>query len=409
MPLSALFHTSSLQEQVAALGDEFAIDGEFISCETINSGHINMTFRATYRRNSGALDRYIFQRVNDAVFKRPRDVMHNVEKVTLHIHWKKLRVLKTPDCQTLNLYSARGGKKYLELPGFGFWRCYNCIERTHTLDVAESPRQAYEAACAFGTFQELLCDMNPKDIHETIPQFHHTRSRFNRLMKAASHDAFNRLDSCRNELDFIRSREKEVDTLLDLQASGSLPVRIVHNDTKINNVMLDQDTDKAVCVIDLDTVMPGSVLYDFGDMVRTMTSPAAEDEEDLDKTFMRMPMFEAVVQGYLHSARHFITPGEIALLPFSGKLITLETGIRFLTDYLEGDVYFKTKKERHNLHRARTQLKLVASMEEQMTAMQDCVRREANACGLSPACLRPDADCRVSRPMPDNFNNPVVL
>jgi len=194
------------------------------------------------------------------------------------------------------------------------------------------------------------------------------------LEKAAAADSHGRLNTCRKELDFIRRRERYVDVLLDLQERGELPVRIVHNDTKINNVMLDRETDKAVCVIDLDTVMPGSVLYDFGDMVRTMTSPAAEDEENLDKTFLRMPMFEAVVKGYLEASREFITPQEVSKLAFSGLLITLETGIRFLTDYLEGDVYFKTKKERHNLHRARTQLRLVESMEEQMPEMEKCVR-----------------------------------
>ena len=170
------------------------------------------------------------------------------------------------------------------------------------------------------------------------------------MQKAAARDSRGRLDSCRKELDFIRRRERYVDVLLDLQERGELPVRIVHNDTKINNVMLDRETDKAVCVIDLDTVMPGSILYDFGDMVRTMTSPAAEDEEDLDKTYLRMPMFEAVVKGYLDAVKDFITPQEISKLAFSGLLITLETGIRFLTDYLEGDVYFKTERERHNLH-----------------------------------------------------------
>lgn len=377
MPLSEFFNTDSLQEQIAALGNEFAIEGEFIHCESLNSGHINATFRASYRKDDGSTDRYIFQRVNDTVFKQPRDVMHNVEKVTHHIHWKTLRVLKNDTCQTLNLYPARGGRKYLELPGHGYWRCYNCIENTHTFDVAEHPRQAYEAAHAFGTFQELLCDMNPEDIHETIPSFHNTRQRFNRLISIVEQDPCKRLSSCRQELDFILNREHHTDVLLDMEAVGALPVRIVHNDTKINNVMLDTQTNKAICVIDLDTVMPGSILYDFGDMVRTMTSPAAEDEEDLDKTHMRMEMFEAVVQGYLNAAKGFITPTELALLPFSGLLITLETGIRFLTDYLEGDVYFKTKKPQHNLHRARTQLKLVQSIEDQIHEMTACVRHEA--------------------------------
>ena len=241
--------------------------------------------------------------------------------------------------------------------------------------MADHPRQAYEAARAFSAFQQLLCDMNPEDIHETIPFFHHTRRRFDHLEKAAAADSHGRLNTCRKELDFIRRRERCVDVLLDLLEQGELPVRIVHNDTKTNNVMLDTETYEAVCVIDLDTVMPGSVLYDFGDTVRTMTSPAAEDEEDLDKTFMRMPMFEAVVKRYLKTARDFITPQEVSKLAFSGPLITLETGIRFLTDYQEGDVYFKTKKERHNLYRARTQLRLAESMEEQMPEMEECVRK----------------------------------
>lgn len=375
MPLSSVFHTASLRDQIAALGDEFAIEGDFLRHDVINSGHINMTFRAEYASHNGKVSRYIFQRINDAVFTQPRDVMHNVEKVTRHILWKMRRVIRPHEFQTLNLYAARGGRNYLELPGAGYWRCYNCIEHTHTYDVAETPQQAYEAAQAFGAFQELLCDMNPADIHETIPYFHHTRRRFDRLMEVARQNPKGRLESCTRELEFVRAHESCVDVILDLLAQGEIPTRIVHNDTKINNVMLDEDTDLAVCVIDLDTVMPGSALYDFGDMVRTMTSPAAEDEEDLSKTFLRMPMFEAVTRGYLRSARGFITPKEADLLAFSGLLITLETGIRFLTDYLEGDVYFKTEREGHNLARARTQLKLVADMDARMEEMQACVRQ----------------------------------
>ncbi len=375
MPLSKIFHTTSLKEQISALGDEFAIEGDFLRHDVINSGHINLTFRAEYVSSGGEVKRYIFQRVNDEVFKKPRDVMHNVEKVTRHIQWKTLRVIRPHEFQTLNLFPARGGRNYLELSGAGFWRCYNCIEHTHTYDVAETPQQAYEAAQAFGAFQELLCDMNPADIHETIPFFHHTRRRFDRLMKVAQQDPMERLASCKPEFDFIRAHESCVDVVLDLLDKGEIPLRIVHNDTKINNVMLDQSTDLAVCVIDLDTVMPGSVLYDFGDMVRTMTSPAAEDEEDLSKTFLRMPMFEAVTRGYLRTAGSFITLKEADLLAFAGQLITLETGIRFLTDYLEGDVYFKTEREGHNLSRARTQLKLVADMDERMAEMQACVQQ----------------------------------
>ncbi len=373
MPLSSVFHTNSLKQQIAYLGDQFAIEGDFLDFEVLNSGHINTTFRATYRTADHEVRRYIFQRLNDVVFSRPRDVMHNVEKVTGHILWKMRRVIRPQAFQALRLFPAHGGRNYIEFPGAGFWRCYNCIENTYSCDVAETPRQAFEAAHAFGTFQSLLCDMNPQDIHETIPFFHHTRKRYNNLMEAARRDSLGRLDFCRQEFDFIQKHEHCVDAIQTLLDQGKLPVRIVHNDTKINNVMLDCDTDQAVCVIDLDTVMPGSSLYDFGDMVRTMTSPADEDEEDLDKTVLRMPMFEAVASGYLQAAADFLTPQEIDLLAFSGQLITLETGIRFLTDYLEGDVYFRISRPNHNLIRSRTQLKLVKEMDQQMDQMCNCV------------------------------------
>ena len=196
-------------------------------------------------------------------------------------------------------------------------------------------------------------------------------------MEVAKQDPRGRLSSCRAELEFIRAREQDVDRLLDLQTKGILPTRITHNDTKINNVMLDEDTDHAVCVIDLDTVMPGLVLYDFGDMVRTVTPPTEEDEEDLSKVRMRMPMFQSIVEGYLQAAHGFLTQAEIDQLAFSGKLITLEIGIRFLTDYLEGDQYFKVSRSGHNLSRCRTQLKLVECIEQELPAMEQYVQRLA--------------------------------
>lgn len=365
--------------RISGIGDLFAIAGEFVKGKEIPSGHINTTYKATYRKHDGTEDSYILQRINDYVFKDPRAVMRNVEKVTRHINWKILRRLKNSAGQTLNLYPARGGRNYIDIPGDGIWRCYNYLAGTHTYDVVENTRQAYQAGFAFGSFQDLISDMNPDDIVETIPGFHHTRNRFNRLMEVADQDPRNRLSSCLAEMDFIKAREQDVDRLLDLQAQGTLPVRITHNDTKINNVMLDEDTDQAVCVIDLDTVMPGLVLYDFGDMVRTVTPPTEEDEEDLSKIRMRMSMFQSIVEGYLNAAHGFLTPAEIAELAFSGKLITLEIGIRFLTDYLEGDQYFKVSKPNHNLIRCRTQLKLVECLEEQMADMEKYVHRLARA------------------------------
>ena len=366
-----------LREVIAKIADQFAIEGEFVEGEEIQSGHINATFRASFEAGDGSIQRYILQRINEKVFKDPMAVMRNVECVTRHINWKVLRVKKDLGGQTLNLYPGRGGKFWVFGPGGGVWRCYNNIEGCHTYDVVENTRQAYQAARAFGSFQDLISDLPPEEIEDTIPFFHDTRKRFDRLMEVADMDPCGRAGSVASELEFIRAREADVDRVLKGLANGSIPQRITHNDTKINNVMIDGETDEAVCVIDLDTVMPGSVLYDFGDLVRTAVSPAAEDERDLSKVQMRLPMFEALVEGYLDSAKDFLNDVEVDLLAFSSKLITLEIGIRFLTDHLEGDVYFKTKRADHNLDRCRTQLTLVERIEEQLPAMDRFVKKVA--------------------------------
>jgi hypothetical protein len=364
-----------LQKSIAAIGNEFAIEGDYVSGEEICSGHINSTFRATYETPEGARQRYILQRINENVFKDPQAVMRNVECVTRHINWKVLRVKKDLGGQTLSLYPGRGGRCWVRGEGGGIWRCYNHIEGCITYDIVENTRQAYQAARAFGSFQDLVSDLPVEEIEETIPDFHNTRKRFDRLMEVVAEDPCDRLDAARGDVEFVRKHESIVDRLLDLEKQGAIPVRITHNDTKINNVMIDRDTDEAVCVIDLDTVMPGLALYDFGDLVRSATSPAAEDERDLSKVEMQMPMFEALAEGYLDAAGRFLTDTEIDHLAFSGMLITLEIGIRFLTDFLEGDIYFKIDRDAHNLDRCRTQLKLVEHIENQMKEMDAFVRK----------------------------------
>jgi hypothetical protein len=363
------------QKSIAMIGDHFAIEGEFVLGEEVRSGHINSTFRATYETPDGRRHRYILQRINEHVFRDPVAVMRNVERVTRHINWKVLRVKRDLGGQTLNLYPGRGGRCWIEGPNGGVWRCYNNIEGCHTYDIVENTRQAYQAARAFGAFQDLVSDLLADEIAETIPDFHHTRKRFDRLADVIAADPLGRAAAAADEIGFVRRREADVDRLLDLLAAGEIPHRIAHNDTKINNVMIDELTDEAVCVIDLDTVMPGSALYDFGDLVRTATSPAAEDERELGKVAMQMPMFEALVEGYIDAAGDFLTGPEAGQLAFCGKLITLETGIRFLTDFLEGDNYFKTEREGHNLDRCRTQLKLVERIETQQDAMEKFVRK----------------------------------
>jgi hypothetical protein len=366
------------QNHIEEVANEFAIAGDFLAGEEIHSGHINATYMATFKRQDASLHRYIFQRINEKVFKDPLAVMRNVEMVTRHINWKVMRVKRDIGGQTLNLYPARGGRFYASGLGGGIWRCYNFIEGCRTYEIVENTRQAYQAAHAFGAFQDLVSDIAVSDIEETIPDFHNTPKRFERLMEAVNADPVGRVAGVTWEIDFVKNRAGIVSRLVDLCNEGVLPVRITHNDTKINNVMMDVETDEAVCVIDLDTVMPGLSLYDFGDLVRTAVSSAAEDEQDLARVDFRMPMFEALAEGYV-DACDCLCDAEIENLPFAGILISLETGIRFLTDHLQGDVYFRTKREGHNLDRARTQFKLVELLEQNEPGMKGFVTRLAKA------------------------------
>ena len=369
---------SPTQRQVEEICSRIAVQGKLAEAVEINSGHINSTFAGSYTQPDGSLQRYVFQSINRNVFKDPYGVMRNVERVTRHINNKVLRTKRDLGGQTLNLYPARTGDSWVEDANGGVWRCYNFIEGCVTYDVVETPRQAFQAARAFGSFQDLVSDLDASLIRETIPDFHHTPKRFQRLLDVAAADPVGRLESVRAEFEFAVAREAMTSILTDSIAAGTVPVRVTHNDTKINNVMIDAATDEAVCVIDLDTVMPGLVLYDFGDLVRSATSPAAEDEKDLSKIEMRMPIFEALVEGYLDSARPFLSEIEAGHLVLGGKLMTFEVGIRFLTDHLEGDVYFKTHRPGHNLDRCRTQFRLVECIEEQEDAMNAFVRKVYN-------------------------------
>ncbi len=370
---------TELARNIAEIGSHFAIDGTFVGGEEIESGHINTTYLASYQDDDGDVSRYILQRINEYVFPEPLVVMKNIERVTRHINRKVFRAKRDFGGQTLNLYPGRDGKNCVSGPAGGIWRCYNYIEGCRTYDVVENTRQAYQAAKAFGAFQDLVSDLPVEKVSVTIPGFHDTPARYARLLEAIEKDSHGRVESAKEEIDFIKSRESITGVLLDHLKAGRLVERVTHNDTKLNNVMIDEQTDEAVCVIDLDTVMPGLALYDFGDLVRAATSPVEEDEKDVSKVEMRMPMFEALLEGYLETARNFLTPLEIELLPFSAKLITMETGIRFLTDHLEGDVYFKTHHEGHNLDRCRTQLALVKSIEEQEEKMCSFVKKSSRS------------------------------
>jgi len=354
---------------------KFAFGGKVLSAAPYGSGHINDTFLVLTEAAPNTR-RFVLQRINHHVFKQPDLLMENVERVCAHAH-AKLCAAGASDAhrRALRLIPTLKGKSWYVDNAGNRWRCYDFIEGATGHDVVRSAAQAEAAAKAFGAFQALLADLPGGRLHETIPGFHHTPGRYARFQAALAADTHGRAASAVPEIAFALARAHEVSVVVDALRDGTLPERVTHNDTKLNNVLLDDVTQEGVCVIDLDTVMPGSALYDFGDLVRTSTSPAAEDETDLSKVTMQLPMFEALVRGYLASARGFLTPREKELLPFAGKLITFEIGLRFLTDWLEGDTYFKIKRASHNLDRTRTQFKLVASIEEQLPAMREIVAR----------------------------------
>jgi Ser/Thr protein kinase RdoA (MazF antagonist) len=369
-----------MQHDFHQLGAAFSLPGTLIEALPYGTGHINDTYAAVYQQN-GARRRYIHQRVNQQVFRDVPALMDNISRVTGHQHaLLGAAGVDDPERRALTLLPCRDGQPFHVDPAGHYWRTYLFIEGARTYDRIESPGQARAAAAAFGRFQRDLTQMPGGRLHETIPQFHDTRSRFSALQRAIAADLHNRAAGARREIDAFLAREDAVDTILAAMRSGAVPERVTHNDTKLNNVMLDDTTGEGICVIDLDTVMPGSVLYDFGDMVRTATSPVAEDERDCDRVEMRMEMFLALVDGYLGAANAFLTDAERDLLAFSGRLITLENAMRFLTDHLAGDVYFKIHRPGHNLDRCRAQIALVASIEQQMARMEACVAERAGIC-----------------------------
>lgn len=357
-----------------AVASRFQIYGDFGSASSYGTGHINDTYAVVFHQ-SGSPMRYILQRINHRVFRNPSAVMENISRVTAHL-FQKLEESQIDQIsrRTLTLVPTRDGRNW-DIDGEGnHWRCYLFIERATAFDQVETVTQAFQAARAFGAFQGLLADLPPPRLRETIPNFHHTRSRFDALVQAIAADSAQRADAVREDIEFCLRRERLVDVLINLQAQGILPERVTHNDTKLDNVLMDDTTGEGICVIDLDTVMPGLVLYDFGDLCRTGTRPTAEDECDLSRVHMRHDMFEALVRGYLATAGAFLNEAEVDLLGFSAKLITFEVGLRFLTDYLEGDKYFKTHRPEHNLDRARVQFKMVDSFERNELFMERVVK-----------------------------------
>lgn len=361
------------KHDIRAISSRFFIHGDFVEAGIYGSGHINDTYRATFDQGAARVH-YLLQRINHNVFRNPNGLMENVARICRHTR-NKLRESGVPDAtrRALTLIPTRKGEDWLNDEQGNVWRCYVFVERARGFDVIENTGQAFQAARAFGAFQKMLVDLPGGRLVETIPKFHDSRDRFANFQKSLAADKHNRARDVRDEIEFFLAREKDYAVVVDHIAAGRIPERVTHNDTKLNNVLIDDRTHEGICVIDLDTCMPGSVLYDFGDMVRTSTSPAREDEPDTAKVFLQEPYFEALARGYMSTAGDFLNGHERELLAFSGKLMTMECGTRFLTDYLDGDVYFKTARPGHNLDRCRTQIKLVADIETKLDKLNALV------------------------------------
>lgn len=362
-----------LDEAIAA----FSIEGTPISCNLYGSGHINDTHLLISKKDDGTECRYILQRINHIVFPHPDEVMENILNVTRHL--AKSIAARGGDItrETLTVVPTKDGSPYYRDAIGCYWRTYLFVEDNLSLDKVETPEQFYQSAVAFGRFQSQLSDFPADTLHEAIVNFHNTPVRYENLMRAVVADKVGRAAECAAEIAFAEGRREFCETLYRAHAEGRLPLRVTHNDTKLNNILFDAKTKEPLCVIDLDTIMPGFSVNDFGDSIRFGATTAAEDETDLSKVMIDLSLFETFARGFIEGCDGRLTDAEIELLPVGAKMMTLECGMRFLTDYLEGDTYFRIHREKHNLDRARNQFRLVESMEEHWDEMCAIVARLA--------------------------------
>lgn len=362
--------------------ERFDVTGNVLCIEPLTSGHINTTYCVKIQ-NHGQVYQYTLQVINKYVFKDPVAVMENIVNVTAHI--KKALELDGGNVERESLtvvFTKDRLPYYLDEKG-EYWRLYKYIGNAHTLNFVQNPCQLYNAGFGFGKFQRMLFDFPIKSLHETIPQFHNTRLRYEQLMEAAKNDVIGRAKDVQAEIAFFTARKDEISMLVDFTEQGRLPLRVTHNDTKFNNILIDDETNDALSVIDLDTVMPGLLVHDFGDAIRYAANTAEEDETDLSKVSIDLDAYKSFSDGFLTALCDTLTPLEFECLPWGAKIITMELAMRFLADHLNGDKYFKIHRPNHNLDRARCQLRLAQSMEENFNTMAELIAKYNPA----PNCL----------------------
>lgn len=363
------------KEQKAEVIQHFQYEGRLTDDRPYGSGHINDTYLLTFDTADLKSVKIILQRMNKTVFARPVELMENITGVTSHLRKKIVENGGDPERETLNVIPAADGKSYYKDSFGDYWRSYKYITDATSYDKVEKSEHFYQSAVAFGNFQRLLADYPAETLHETIKGFHDTKARFQTFKEAVEKDCAGRAASARDEIQFVLDREEIANYFDDLLSRGEIPLRVTHNDTKLNNIMIDNNTGKGICVIDLDTVMPGLAVNDFGDSIRFGASTAAEDETDLSKVSCSMELFELYAKGYIEGCGGKLTKKEIELMPMGAKVMTFECGMRFLTDYLQGDTYFKIHREKHNLDRTRTQFKLVEDMERKWYTMKGIIEK----------------------------------
>ena len=363
----------TIDSQLRHIIEQFDFPGDLVACEAIKAGHINRTYRVRFALPGGDSRDFVLQRINTFAFKKPREVMHNIRLVTEHLCAAMAKQGRDPANRVLRVVPVKGGGALYEDES-GSWRAYDFISHARTVDRVDSPAQFREIGRAFGEFQSMLADFPIRELYDTIPDFHDTVKRQEAFERSVAADAKGRVAAVTPEIEAVRARKAEMGRIVRMIAAGELPLRVTHNDTKINNVMLDATTGEALCVIDLDTVMAGSVLYDFGDAIRYGASTAAEDERDLSKVRLDMDLFAAYAEGFISETARGLTLRELEELPLGALVMTYENGMRFLTDYLDGDVYFHIENSDDNLARARCQLALLEDMEARREEMYAVVK-----------------------------------
>ena len=361
------------EETLQEVMDAFDFGAPVVGARRYGKGHINDTFCVHTQPEDDACRTFILQRMSSVAFHHPDQLMHNIVSVTDYLRRKVAQAGGDPSREALNVLRPRCGDDFYTDSQGGAWRAFPFIQGINCYQSAETPELFAASGHAFGRFQRMLDGYPADTLYETIPHFHDTEDRLAHLKKAISDDSLDRVKDCRPEIDFVMARQKDCSVAMDALRQGTLPLRVTHNDTKLNNVLIDKKTGEGICVVDLDTVMPGSSIYDFGDSIRFGANHSAEDERDLHKVNLDLNLFDVYTKAFLDGTGDTLTEQEIKYLPWGARLMTLECGIRFLTDYLEGDVYFHIERQGQNLDRARTQFKLVSDMENHWDEMAQIV------------------------------------